>query len=196
MPRAFSCLRPLLLSLALLTGGGLIAASVAEPAFAQRAWRTHKDSKYGYRVEFPGVPSVSQETSPQGAIIDVAALEAGTTGKFMVVSTTGVEGDARQAIENGSAAILDSSKGVVVSKADLTVDGAPARDLTLQLKDKGIAMRIRLVVQGDKFFQVMAVGFIDTPLDGTERFIDSFRLVTAPPPAAPTAPGTMAPVAD
>ncbi|MDO9336732.1 MAG: hypothetical protein Q7T61_10055 [Caulobacter sp.] len=196
MPRAFSCLRPLLLSLALLTGGGLIAASVAEPAFAQRAWRTHKDSKYGYRVEFPGVPSVSQETSPQGAIIDVAALEAGTTGKFMVVSTTGVEGDARQAIENGSAAILDSSKGVVVSKADLTVDGAPARDLTLQLKDKGIAMRIRLVVQGDKFFQVMAVGFIDTPLDGTERFIDSFRLVTASPPAAPTAPGTMAPVAD
>ena len=193
MLRAFTALRPLLLSLALLTGGGMIAASVAQPAFAQRAWRTHKDTKYGYRVEFPGVPSVSQETSPQGAIIDVAALEAGTTGKFMVVSTSGVEGDARQAIENGSAAILDSSKGEVVERADLTIDGAPARDLTLHLKDKGIAMRIRLVVQGDKFFQVMAVGFIDTPLEGTDRFIDSFRLL---PVAAPTAPGTMAPVAD
>ncbi|WGM37112.1 hypothetical protein [Caulobacter sp. NIBR1757] len=193
MLRAFTALRPLLLSLALLTGGGMIAASVAQPAFAQRAWRTHKDTKYGYRVEFPGVPSVSQETSPQGAVIDVAALEAGTTGKFMVVSTSGVEGDARQAIENGSAAILESSKGEVVERADLTIDGAPARDLTLHLKDKGIAMRIRLVVQGDKFFQVMAVGFIDTPLEGTDRFIDSFRLL---PVAAPTAPGTMAPVAD
>lgn len=193
MVRAFSRFRPLLLSLALLTGGAVTAAAVAEPAYAQRAWRTHKDTKYGYRVEFPGVPSVSQETSPQGAIIDVAALEAGTTGKFMVVSTAGVEGDAKQAIENGAAAILDSSKGEVIAKADLSVDGAPAKDLTLQLKDKGIAMRIRLVVQGDKFFQVMAVGFIDTPLEGTDRFIDSFRLLPVP---APTAPGTMAPVAD
>lgn len=193
MLRAASSLRPLLLSLVLMTGGVVAAASVAEPAYAQRAWRTHKDTKYGYRVEFPGVPSVSQETTPAGAEIDIAALEAGTTGKFMVVSTSGVEGDARQAIENGSAAILDSSKGEVVAKADLTIDGAPARDLTLQLKDKGIAMRIRLVVQGDKFFQVMAVGFIDTPLEGADRFIDSFRLL--PPPAA-TAPGTMAPVAD
>lgn len=193
MLRVFSSFRPLLLSLALLAGGAVTAAAVAEPAFAQRAWRTHKDTKYGYRVEFPGVPSVSQETSPEGAVIDVAALEAGTTGKFMVVSTSGVQGDPKQAIENGSAAILASSKGEVVSKADLSIDGAPARDLTLQLKDKGIAMRIRLVVQGDKFFQVMAVGFIDTPLEGTDRFIDSFRLLPVP---APTAPGTMAPVAD
>ena len=193
MLRAFSSLRPLLLSLAVLTGGGVMAAVLAEPAFAQRAWRTHKDTKYGYRVEFPGVPSVSQETSPAGAVIDVAALEAGTTGKFMVVSTSGVQGDAKQAIENGAAAILESSKGEVIARADLTIDGAPAKDLTLQLKDKGIAMRIRLVVQGDKFFQVMAVGFIDTPLEGTDRFIDSFRLL---PVAAPTAPGTMAPVAD
>lgn len=193
MLRAFSPLRPLLLSLALLTGGGVMAASVAEPAFAQRAWRTHKDTKYGYRVEFPGVPSQSQETTPGGAVVDIAALEAGTTGKFMVVSTSGVSSDPKVALDNGAAAILDSSKGEVVSKADLSIDGAPARDLTLQMKDKGIAMRIRLVVQGGNFFQVMAVGFIDTPLEGSDRFIDSFRLSTPP---APTAPGTMAPVAD
>lgn len=195
MPRAFSSLRPLLLSLALLATGA--ATVLATPPAAQaQSWRTHKDTKYGYRVEFPGVPSQSQETTPAGAEIDIAALEAGTTGKFMVVSTSGVSTDARAAIDAGAAAILDSSKGEVVSRADLTVDGAPARDLTLQLKDKGIAMRIRLVVQGDKFFQVMAVGFIDTPLEGSERFINSFRLVAPPAPAAPTAPGTMAPVAD
>ncbi|MCE3290933.1 MAG: hypothetical protein K0R83_2945, partial [Caulobacter sp.] len=79
MLRAFSPLRPLLLSLALLTTGAVVAVSVAEPAWAQRAWRTHKDSKYGYRVEFPGVPSQSQNTSPSGAVIDVVSLEAGTT---------------------------------------------------------------------------------------------------------------------
>lgn len=193
MLRALSPLRPLLLSLTLLTTGGVVAVSVAEPAYAQRAWRTHKDTKYGYRVEFPGVPSQSQETTPGGAVVDIAALEAGTTGKFMVVSTSGVSSDPKLALDNGAAAILESSKGEVVSRADLSVDGAPARDLTLQLKDKGIAMRIRLVVQGENFFQVMAVGFIDTPLEGSDRFIDSFRL-SAPP--APTAPGTMAPVAD
>ncbi|MDB5472382.1 MAG: hypothetical protein JWR84_3942 [Caulobacter sp.] len=195
MLRAFPALRPLLLSLSLLTASVVTVLAVAPPAQAQ-SWRTHKDSKYGYRVEFPGVPSQSQETTPAGAEIDIAALEAGTTGKFMVVSTSGVATDARAAIDAGAAAILESSKGEVVSRADLTVDGAPARDLTLQLKDKGIAMRIRLVVQGDKFFQVMAVGFIDTPLEGSERFINSFRLVAPPVPAAPTAPGTMAPVAD
>jgi hypothetical protein len=193
MLRAFFPLRPLLLSLTLLTSGGVVAVSMAEPAYAQRAWRTHKDSKYGYRVEFPGVPSQSQETTPGGAVVDIAALEAGTTGKFMVVSTSGVSSDPKVALDNGAAAILDSSKGEVVSKADLSIDGAPARDLSLQLKDKGIAMRIRLVVQGENFFQVMAVGFIDTPLEGSDRFIDSFRLT---PPPTPTAPGTMAPVAD
>ena len=192
MFRAFS-LRPLFLSLVLLTGSVVAATAIAEPAYAQRAWRTHKDVKYGYRVEFPGVPSQSQETTPGGAVVDIAALEAGTTGKFMVVSTSGVSSDPKAALDNGAAAILASSKGEVVGKADLSIDGAPARDLTQQLKDKGIAMRIRLVVQGEHFFQVMAVGFIDTPLEGSDRFIDSFRL-SAPP--VPTAPGTMAPVAD
>ncbi len=196
MLRANALLRPLFLSLVLLTTGAVAALSAPQAAYAQRAWRTHKDTKYGYRVEFPGVPSQSQETTPGGAEVDIAALEAGTTGKFMVVSTSGVSSDAKVALDNGAAAILSSSKGVVIGKADLTVDGAPARDLTLQLKDQGIAMRIRLVVQGDKFFQVMVVGFIDTPLEGSDRFIDSFRLLPPAVPATPAAPGTMAPVAD
>lgn len=191
MLRAFSSLRPLLLSLALLTTGGVVAVSVAEPAWAQRAWRTHKDSKYGYRVEFPGVPSQSQNTSPSGAVIDVVSLEAGTTGAFTVVAISGVTAEPAEALDRGTVSFTQAGK--LLGKADLTVDGAAARDLTVSMPDSGMIIRVRLVVQGGNLFQVLATSVADTPLEGTDRFIDSFRL--NPPPAA-TAPGTMAPVAD
>ena len=192
MLRAFTALRPLLLSMALLTGGGLIAASVAEPAFAQRAWRTHKDAKYGYRVEFPGVPSVSQDTTPGGVVMNVARLEAGTTGAFLVVSVSG-ELDPKTALDNATAGALAVASNKLISKADLTIDGAPARDLVMRSTDTGVTTTVRFVVQGSNLHQVMAVAAADVALEGSDRFINSFRLL---PVAAPTAPGTMAPVSD
>jgi hypothetical protein len=192
MLRAFTALRPLLLSLALLTGGGVIAASVAEPAFAQRAWRTHKDVKYGYRVEFPGVPSVSQDTTPGGVVMNVARLEAGTTGAFLVVSVSG-DLDPKTALDNATAGALAVASNRLISKADLTVDGAPARDLVMRSTDTGVTTTVRFVVQGSNLHQVMAVAAADVALEGSDRFINSFRLL---PVAAPTAPGTMAPVSD
>lgn len=192
MLRAFTALRPLLLSMALLTGGGLIAASVAEPAFAQRAWRTHKDAKYGYRVEFPGVPSVSQDTTPGGVVMNVARLEAGTTGAFLVVSVSG-DLDPKTALDNATAGALAVASNKLISKADLSVDGAPARDLVMRSTDTGVTTTVRFVVQGSSLHQVMAVAAADVALEGSDRFINSFRLL---PVAAPTAPGTMAPVSD
>ncbi len=192
MLRAFTALRPMLLSLALLTGGGVIAVSVAEPAFAQRAWRTHKDTKYGYRVEFPGVPSVSQDTTPGGVVMNVARLEAGTTGAFLVVSVSG-ELDPKTALDNATAGALAVASNRLISKADLTVDGAPARDLVMRSTDTGVTTTVRFVVQGSNLHQVMAVAAADVALEGSDRFINSFRLL---PVAAPTAPGTMAPVSD
>ncbi len=192
MLRAFTALRPLLLSLALLTGGGVIAASVAEPAFAQRAWRTHKDVKYGYRVEFPGVPSVSQDTTPGGVVMNVARLEAGTTGAFLVVSVSG-DLDPKTALDNATAGALAVASNRLISKADLTVDGAPARDLVMRSTDTGVTTTVRFVVQGSNLHQVMAVAAADVALEGSDRFINSFRLL---PVAAPKAPGTMAPVSD
>ncbi len=192
MLRAFTALRPLLLSLALLTGGGVIAVSIAEPAFAQRAWRTHKDAKYGYRVEFPGVPSVSQDTTPGGVVMNVARLEAGTTGAFLVVSVSG-DLDPKTALDNATAGALAVASNKLISKADLTIDGAPARDLVMRSTDTGVTTTVRFVVQGSNLHQVMAVAAADVALEGSDRFINSFRLL---PVAAPTAPGTMAPVSD
>lgn len=192
MLRAFAALRPLLLSMALLTGGGVIAVSISEPAFAQRAWRTHKDVKYGYRVEFPGVPSVSQDTTPGGVVMNVARLEAGTTGAFLVVSVSG-DLDPKTALDNATAGALAVASNKLISKADLTVDGAPARDLVMRSTDTGVTTTVRFVVQGSNLHQVMAVAAADVALEGSDRFINSFRLL---PVAAPTTPGTMAPVAD
>ena len=192
MLRAFTALRPLLLSLALLTGGGVIAVSIAEPAFAQRAWRTHKDVKYGYRVEFPGVPSGSQDPTPGGVVMNVARLEAGTTGAFLVVSVSG-DLDPRTALDNATAGALAVASNKLISKADLTIDGAPARDLVMRSTDTGVTTTVRFVVQGSNLHQVMAVAAADVALEGSDRFINSFRLL---PVAAPTAPGTMAPVSD
>lgn len=184
------------MAMALGVGALTLAVLPALPqaAWAQGSWRTHKDSKYGYRVEFPGVPSLTQETTPGGAVMDIASLEAGTTGAFLVVSTSGAGGqDPAVALDNATTGSLGAIKGEVVSKADLTVDGAPARDLVIRSTDSGVTMRTRMIIQGDNFFQVMAVGPIDGAPEGADRFINSFRIVAQP---KPTAPGTMAPVPD
>jgi len=163
-------------------------------ALAQGSWRTHKDNKYNYTVEFPGVPSLTQETSPRGALLDIATLQAGTTGAFLVVSTGGVgDQDPKAALDNATTGVLEAIPGEVVSKADLTVDGAPARDLVVRSPERGVTMRTRMVVRGGVFFQVMAVGPIEGAPEGADRFINSFRLMTPP---KPTAPGAMAPVPD
>ncbi|MBI1407679.1 MAG: hypothetical protein GC145_16325 [Caulobacter sp.] len=193
---ASSALRPVILALALGLAAMTLAVLPALPqaAWAQGSWRTHKDSKYGYLVEFPGVPSLTQETTPGGAVMDIASLEAGTTGAFLVVSTGGAGGqDPKIALDNATTGSLGAIKGEVISKADLTVDGAPARDLVIRSTDSGVTMHTRMIIQGDNFFQVMAVGPIDGAPEGADRFINSFRIV-APP--KPTAPGTMNPVPD
>ncbi|HYE46724.1 MAG TPA: hypothetical protein VEA44_13245 [Caulobacter sp.] len=191
MSRAsLSALRPLALALALVCGALAAAPLLDAAAFAQGSWRTHKDSKYGYRVEFPGVPSLSQETTPGGAVMDIARLEAGTTGAFMVISVSGAI-DAKTALDNATNGALAVANNQLVSKADLSVDGAPARDLVMRSTETGVTMHIRMVIQGGSFHQVMAVGAADAPLEGADRFINSFRLSAPPTPAAS---GTMAPV--
>lgn len=191
-----SVLRPAALALVLALAGLSVAVLPALPsiAWAQGSWRTHKDNKYGYTVEFPGVPSLTQETTPGGAVMDIASLEAGTTGAFLVISTNGADGqDPKVALDNATTGALGAIKGEVISKADLTIDGAPARDLVVRSTDSGVTMRTRMVIQGGSFFQIMAVGPIDGAPEGADRFINSFRLTPKP---VPTAPGTMAPVPD
>eukprot|EP01030_Chromulinospumella_sphaerica_P020207 gene20207-20113_t len=124
--------------------------------------------------------------------MNVARLEAGTTGAFLVVSVTG-DLDPRTALDNATAGALAVASNTLISKADLTVDGAPARDLVMRSTETGVTTSVRFVVQGSNLHQVMAVAAADVALEGSERFINSFRLLPAP---APTTPGTMAPVAD
>lgn len=168
-----------------LAGLALLVASVQTPALAQSAWRTHTDREHGYRVEFPGVPSQTQETTPLGNVMDVASLEAGTTGAFLVIATVSAEPlDGIPALDNATTGAVESVAGRLVSKADLTVDGAPARDLVIEAGEGDVTLRTRMVILGSTFFQIMAVGPREGPPEGSERFINSFRL-TAPVAAAP-----------
>ncbi len=194
MASAFSLLRrPGLL---ILAGLVLLVCSAQTPALAQTAWRTHTDRAHGYRVEFPGVPSQTQETTPLGNVMDVASLEAGTTGAFLVIATVSAEPlDGIPALENATTGAVESVAGRLVSKADLTVDGAPARDLVIEAGEGDVTLRTRMVILGSTFFQIMAVGPREGPPAGSERFINSFRL-TAPattPPASMVQPAAKPP---
>jgi hypothetical protein len=170
--------------LMVLAGIALLLAGFQSTAQAQTSWRTHTDRDHGYRVEFPGVPSQTQETTPQGNVMDVASLEAGSTGAFLVIATVSAEPlDGVSALENATTGAVDSIAGRLVSKVDLTVDGARARDLVIEAGEGDITLRTRMVIQGSTFFQIMAVGPREGPPEGSERFINSFRLT--PPPAGP-----------
>ena len=175
-----------------LAGLVLLLAGFQSTTLAQTSWRTHTDREHGYRVEFPGVPSQTQETTPLGNIMDVASLEAGTTGAFLVIATVSADPlEGVSALENATTGAVDSIAGRLVSKADLTIDGARARDLVIEAGEGDVTLRTRMVIQGSTFFQIMAVGPREGPPEGSERFINSFRLT--PPPAA--APAGAAPAA-
>ncbi|NBU27524.1 MAG: hypothetical protein EBS42_04710 [Caulobacteraceae bacterium] len=177
--------------LLLLAAIALMTVGLQSPALAQAAWRTHVDREHGYRVEFPGVPSQTQETTPLGNVMDVASLEAGTTGAFLVIATVSAEPlDGIPALENATTGAVESVAGRLVSKADLTVDGAPARDLVIEAGEGDVTLRTRMVILGSTFFQIMAVGPREGPPAGSERFINSFRLT---PPASMVQPATKPP---
>jgi type VI secretion system protein ImpL len=74
----------------------------------------------------------------------------------------------------------------LVSKADLTVDGAPARDLVIEAGEGDVTLRTRMVILGSTFFQIMAVGPREGPPEGSERVSNSFRLTAPPAAPAPT----------
>ena len=177
---------------------------LAAPVLAQGAWRTHRDTKFGYSVDFPGVPSVTQETTDSGAVMDITSIEAGTTGAFLVIVT---ETDGRappaRALDNATTAAVAAVDGQLVSATDLTLGGQPARDLVIRSEAQNGLIRSRMVFKGPVFYQIMAVGPLDAPLPSADRFIRSFRFLDAPTepaeapvegaPPTPNTPATKTP---
>jgi hypothetical protein len=180
---SFLSARPLIIAAAIV--------AIALPAVAQQAWRTHRDTKYGYQVDFPGVPSVTQETSPAGKAIDMAALEAGDNGVFLVTATDhGTPLDPSQSLDNAVSGALQGAGGKLSASADVVVDGFPARDVTIRADGRQQTIRARMVIRGSTFFQVMAVGPLDALPPQAERFVTSFRFK---PPATVEAPAAEKP---
>jgi hypothetical protein len=185
--------------------GLLILVLAAGPVLAQGAWRTHRDAKFGYSVDFPGVPSVAQETTDSGAVMDITSIEAGTTGAFLVIVTvTDARVPPARALDNATTAAVAAVDGQLVSATDLTVGGQPARDLVIRSEAQNGMIRSRMVFKGPVFYQVMAVGPLDAPLPSADRFVGSFRFLeaeaapadkAASPDARARAPAEKAPAA-
>jgi hypothetical protein len=195
-------LRARILALALLSvralpfaalAGGVLAIG-AVPAQAQ-TWKTYRDTRYSYQADFPGVPSITQQTTASGKVIDMAALQAGTDGVFLVTATeNGDPLDPAQTLDKLVSGALEGAQGRLISSADVVVSGFPARDVVIRSETRRQTLRVRMVVRGSTFFQVMAVGELDISPPNADRFVKSFRF-PPPPGSEPEKPETDAAIA-
>ena len=164
-----------LLSLALFSPAG--------PGLAQK-WVVHQPRGAGFKVEFPVPPrSDSRElTSPSRparlytSFVNQGrrAFAANRTVFQLGTLTSGLT----KHLDAGRDAMLQSNHGQLREERRLTVGGAPARRIVLDMPAQEQVMVSLLVIKDDVFYQLIYVGPNGTETSAdAKRFFSSFKLL-------------------
>jgi hypothetical protein len=157
----------------------LAAAAVAH---AQQQWVEHRPAGAGYRIEFPGQPTVeSQEvkTAAGNVTVHVAKVDVSNVG-FVALHNSypkGAVGNPKDALIRGRDGALNKPGRKLRSEQNLSVGGAPAKRIIVDV-DGGQVIIDLIVVSGDNLYQAITAspkGSENSP--DVQRFISSFALV-------------------
>jgi hypothetical protein len=155
----------------------------AAPAWAQGAWKTMSDAEYGFTAEFPVQPEVQSVPldTPAGPVPQVVLKGRNETGVYFVivadVRTPGEHRDPRAMIDTTVQGMLDELQDEkVLSSTDITVSGAPARDMVVSMMDGAVTMRVRIAVAHDRIYQIAAVQRSGDTNEDYKRFLASLRI--------------------
>jgi hypothetical protein len=161
----------------------LLVASLALalPAWAQQ-WTEYRPANGAFRVEFPGTPTASSQTTPSGTPTQSAHLTL-AHGVYLTVVTSAVSpaSAARPVYELLDIlrnAQLKATNGKMREEHSVTLNGANGRMLVIDTP-REIALYTLLLPKDDTLYQVTyaAARSAETPED-MKHFINSFRLLT------------------
>jgi hypothetical protein len=162
----------------------LLVGSIAAESIANgQDFKTYASSAGRYKVLFPGPVKTDTVEVPAGkgkltVTIDTVELRGGTS--FLVTFVDAPDDVAKQPAAGRFDKVRDANKGAdgkVAEEKDITVgdEKYPARDLLIEKKD--VFLRNRVVIAGNRLYQVMIQGpkdIVTSP--SADRFLASFEI--------------------
>ncbi|MCX7365975.1 MAG: hypothetical protein NTV97_29730 [Alphaproteobacteria bacterium] len=139
-----------------------IALCAALPAHSQGQWTEYSPAGLGYRVQFPGTPKQSQgttQTSVGPLRVTVATLEAAGGISYLTSSAiypgAALYDDPQYAITKARSGGLRNVRGKLRVEERLTVSGAPARRVIVDVPRRKQVYIGLFVLSGDRLYQAM-----------------------------------------
>ena len=166
--------RSLLTTVLLLTLTGItVAQKSGEPYIPRDA---------NFSVRFPESPKETSNTakSPLGDLKVITATYATTDGNIYMTSYTDfptgtVKADTRATLFEGVREGLKGKDGKVLTEKEIEVGKEKLSGRELELEKGKQRVRIRIILGGDRLYQVAVIGTPAFVKDGT-KFLESFEL--------------------
>jgi hypothetical protein len=157
--------------------GGLALLGMASSAFAQ--WTEHRFAE-GYRIEFPGTPkSFQQEVQTAVGPIKIYTQSLNRNGLDFFSAYNRYPNDAppERRLEGARDGAVKNVKGILREEESLTIGGAPAKRIIIDVPDPRVVGVQLIVVRGNSLYQAVVVGPVGSESSpDVARFINSFAL--------------------
>lgn len=137
-----------------------VCLGAATPSYSQDQWAEHAPEGAGYRIEFPGTPKHNQadRSTPEGTMrVTAARLEAGgnvyvaTSATFPITAYD----DPQHALSEARGKVVKSLRGKLRAEQRLTVSGAPARRIVVDMAAKKQVQVGLIVLRANQLFQAL-----------------------------------------
>lgn len=157
---------------------GLALAALADGAAAQ--WLEHRAAAEGYRAEFPSRPEASQQEvqTPIGPV-RLSMRTATWSGLSFLTVYNAYPNDVapERRLDGARDGAVRNVRGILREERVLTVSGAPARRIIVDVPQQQMVAVQLLVVRNNRLYQAIVVGPVGTEASAhAARFINSFAL--------------------
>jgi hypothetical protein len=149
-------------------------------------WREHRSQTGAYSISMPGTPQHHEQQQPTPAGIVNTTIDMVDLGdRAYAVNYSDFPEVVLQAssvdmlLRNAQAGAMASSGGSLVEEKELQFAGNPAREFSFRGTEEGkkISARCRLILVGNRLYQLLYMGTGDIGLTGGEQFFNSFKLL-------------------
>jgi len=149
-------------------------------------WKTYPSKAGGFSVLMPGKPQeqTQEVKAPDGKLsvhllVSALALDRVVYVSYSDVPAKAIEGKQEAFLDSTVKGNVNSLKGKLVTEKKITVgkDKRPGRDVLIDLPDKKQRYRSRIVLSGNRLFQVVALGSEEfVKGKEVEQYLDSFKV--------------------
>jgi hypothetical protein len=157
----------------------LLPVALAGPLGAQE-WQEYRPADAGYRIEFPGTPTVTTRQADP-ITITLATLSRGSAAFISSHSAmpAGSDlGDPQKLLDGARDGGVRNVNGTLRDEQHLSVSGAPARRLVIDVPQRGLVVLMVAALRGIMLYQALHVGPPGTEDSADARhFVESLSLV-------------------